>query len=126
VCLDISHYIFTNLAVGDVTVKETPPNGWKFGTVTLTPKVLQAEGSDDAATNMTFTAKTSKVRLDLSDDADNTAMIHVYNFEKSPATDTLSDDPATGLLPVLPIAGVLLAGILGLAYALRWRRAPLA
>jgi len=127
VCLDISHYIFSDLSVGDVTVKETtPPNGWKFGTVTLTPKVLQVSPSDDAATNMTFTAKTSTVKLDLSGDADNMAMIHVYNFEKSPATDTLSDDPASGLFPVLPVAGGLFAGILGLAYALRRRSAPLA
>lgn len=126
VCLDISHYVFTNLAVGNVTVKETtPPNGWKFGTVTLTPKVLQVSPSDDAATNMTFTAKTSTVKLDLAGDPDNTAMIHVYNFEKSPSTDTLSGDQTSGQVPILPIAGGLFAAILGLAYVLRRRTAQL-
>ncbi len=122
VCLDISNYIFTNLAVGDVTVKETtPPNGWKFGTVTLTPKVLQVSPSDDAATNMTFTAKTSTVKLDLSGDPDNQAMLHIYNFEKSPATDTVpattSDQtPALGIL--IGAAVIVAAG----ATALRHRR----
>jgi len=117
VCLDISNYMFTNLAVGDVTVKETtPPNGWKFGTLTLTPQALQAEGSNDAATGATFTAKTSTVSLDLSGDADNTAMLHIYNFEKSPATDTI---PATDETPVLPLAAGLLFALLAGAIALR-------
>lgn len=124
VCLDISHYIFTNLAVGALTVKEvSPPNGWKFGTVTLTPKVLQVSPSDDAATNMSFTARTSTVKLDLSGDADNTAMIHVYNFEKSPSTDTLPADQASGQSPALPLAGGLILGILGVAVAIRRRTA---
>ncbi len=124
VCLDISHYVFTNLAVGKLTVKETrPPNGWKFGTVTLTPKVLQVSGSDDAATNMTFTARTSTVKLDLSGDTDNTAMIHVYNFASSPSTDTVADNQATGQLPVVALAAALL-GTIGAALALRWRTAP--
>ncbi len=93
VCLDISHYMFKDLAVGKVTVVETsPPNGWKFGTLLLTPKSLQASGSDDAATGAEFDAASSTVTLDLAGDSDNDAMIHVYNFEKSPATDTL---PAT-------------------------------
>ena len=90
VCLDISHYMFKDLAVGELTVVETsPPNGWKFGTILLTPKALQASGSDDALTGADFDAASSTVTLDLAGDADNSAMIHIYNFEKSPATDTL-------------------------------------
>lgn len=91
VCLDISHYVFSNLAVGDVTVTETsPPNGWKFGTQLLTPKALQASGSDDAATGADYDAGSATVKLDLSGDPDNEAMLHIYNFEASPATDTVA------------------------------------
>lgn len=90
VCLDISHYMFMDLAVGELTVVENrPPNGWKFGTILLTPKALQASGSDDAATGADFDAASSTVTLDLAGDSDNDAMVHVYNFENSPATDTL-------------------------------------
>ncbi|MBA2717698.1 MAG: hypothetical protein H0U52_00455 [Chloroflexi bacterium] len=90
VCLDISHYMFKDLAAGEVTVVETsPPNGWKFGTLLLTPKALQASGSDDALTGADFDAASSTVTLDLAGDPDNDAMLHIYNFEKSPATDTL-------------------------------------
>jgi LPXTG-motif cell wall-anchored protein len=121
VCLDISHYMFENLAVGEITVEETsPPNGWKFGTLLLTPKALQAEGSDDAATGADFDASESTVTLDLSGDSDNDAMLHIYNFEKSPATDTL---PATDNAPVLPLAAGLLVALAGGAYALRRRTA---
>lgn len=123
VCLDISHYIFSDLAVGEITVKETtPPNGWKFGTMLLTPKVLQAEG-DDAATGADFTASTSTVTLDLSGDTDNQAMLHIYNFEKSPATDTVSGDNAILSSPTLPILGGLLVGLLVVGFALRRRTA---
>ena len=121
VCLDISHYMFSDIAPGEVTVVETtPPNGWKFGTMLLTPKALQGEGSDDAATGAAFDAAKSTVTLDLSGDEDNSAMLHVYNFEKSPATDTL---PATDNAPVLPLAAGLLVALAGGAYALRRRTA---
>lgn len=122
VCLDISNYVFSNLAPGKLTVKETtPPNGWKFGTMLLTPKVLQADGSDDSLTGADFTAASSTVTLDLSGDPDNQAMLHIYNFEKSPATDTVpattSDQtPAMGLL--IGAAVIVAAG----ATALRLRR----
>lgn len=90
VCLDISHYMFSDLAVGELTIVENrPPNGWKFGTILLTPKALQASGSDDAATGADFDAASATVTLDLAGDSDNDAMVHVYNFENSPATDTL-------------------------------------
>ena len=123
VCLDTSHYMFSNLAVGEVTVEETtPPNGWKFGTLRLTPKVLQPSGND-AATGPEFSTATSTVTLDLSGDTDNTAMLHIYNFEKSPATDTVPATDATSPAPVLPMVGGLLVAIVGLAYTLRRRAA---
>lgn len=122
VCLDISHYEFRNLPAGEIRVKETSsPNGWKFGTLRLTPQALQMPGSDDAATSAAFDASTSTVTLDLSGDADNTAMLHIYNFEDSPATDTL---PAAVVSPspLLPMAAGI-ALIAGLGLALRRRAA---
>jgi hypothetical protein len=93
VCLDISHYMFSNVPAGKVTLKETSaPNGWMFGTMLLTPKSLQASGSDDAATGADYNARTATVTLDLAGDTDNSAMLHIYNFEKSPATDTIGAD----------------------------------
>lgn len=118
VCLDTSHYMFSDLAVGDVTVVEnSPPNGWKFGTMLLTPKALQPSG-DDAASGADFDAASSTVTLDLAGDTDNSVMLHIYNFEKSPATDTL---PSTDQAPVLPLAAGLLIALAGGALALRRR-----
>lgn len=123
VCLDLSNYVFSNLAVGTVTVKEiTPPNGWKFGTLSLIPKVLQMAGSDDAKTGVDFSAKTATVKLDLAGDADAQAILHVFLFANSPATDTqpaASDGSPTPFLPIM--AGLL--GLLGAAYALHRRLA---
>jgi hypothetical protein len=124
VCLDVSNYTFSNLALGDVTIKEnTPPNGWKFGTMLLTPKILQPAGSDDSKTGADFTAKTATVRLDLAGDPDNGAMLELYLFANSPATDTL---PAAGdgsQIPFLPIVAGLIVTLLAGAYALRRREA---
>ena len=123
VCLDISHYVFSNLAVGEITVEETtPPNGWKFGTLLLTPQALQAKDSNDAKTGADFDASASTVTLDLSGDADNDAMIHIYNFEDSPATDTV----ATIQSDQTPVVGILIGAVVALAggaLALRRRTA---
>ena len=81
VCLDISHYMFSDVAVGEVTVEETsPPNGWMFGTLLLTPQALQAEGSDDAKTGADYEDGTAVVTLDLAGDPDNDVMLHIYNL----------------------------------------------
>jgi len=123
VCLDISHYVFSNVAVGEVTIKEsTPPNGWKFGTMLLTPMALQASGSSDASTGATFKASTSTVTLDLAGDADNDVMLHVYNFEKSPATDTIPAAPSDQT-PVMGVLIGLVAVLAGGVTALRRRTA---
>ena len=119
VCLDISHYIFSNVAVGEVTIEETtPPNGWKFGTMLLTPQALQAAGSSDASTGADFDAASSTVTLDLAGDADNDAMLHIYNFEDSPATDTV---PAaeSDQLPILSLLTLAALALTGGALALR-------
>ena len=123
VCLDISHYVFSNLPAGDVTVVETtPPNGWKFGTLLLTPQALQTAGSNDAATGADFDAASSTVTLDLAGDPDNNAMLHIYNFENSPATDTVGAGDATTNGPIGAVAAGVLATI-GLGIALRRRLA---
>jgi hypothetical protein len=123
VCLDISHYVFTDLAVGEITVRETtPPNGWKFGTMLLTPQALQAEGSDDAATGADYDAATATVTLDLAGDDDNDAMLHVYNFENSPATDALPASETSGMTGVLGAVLGLIA-LLGGAVAFHRVRA---
>lgn len=123
VCLDISHYMFSNLAVGELTVVETsPPNGWKFGTMLLTPKALQATTSDDAKTGADFDAASSTVTLDLAGDTDNDAMLHIYNFENSPATDTVSTT-SENVLPFVSMAAIAGLGLVGSAFALRRRSA---
>ncbi len=121
VCLDTSNYVFTDLAVGKVTVKETAPNGWRFGTLLLTPQGLQTAGSNDALTSAAFDASASTVTLDLSGDPDDGAMLHIYNFEQSPATDTISGPAPEGP----PIVGLLagLLTLLGGAMVLRRRTA---
>jgi hypothetical protein len=124
VCLDISHYMFDNLPAGEVTVEETmPPNGWKFGTLLLTPQALQASGSNDAATGASFDAGSSTVTLDLSGDADNDAMLHIYNFENSPSTDTVSAATESSDSANLPIAAIAALSLAGGAFALRRRLA---
>lgn len=123
VALDISHYVFSDLAVGEVTITETtPPNGWKFGTILLTPQALQAEGSNDADTGADFDAESATITLDLAGDEDNDAMVHVYNFEDSPATDTVSDASGTSSA-ALPLVAVAALSLIGGAFALRRRTA---
>jgi hypothetical protein len=117
--------MFHNLPAGEVTVVETEePNGWKFGTLLLTPKAIQAEGSDDAKTGADYDAESATVTLDLSGDPDNDAMLHIYNFEDSPPTDTApaATSTATGPTPLLPLAAGAL-GLLGGAWAMRRRLA---
>ncbi|MEP6638663.1 MAG: hypothetical protein ABJC39_04875 [Chloroflexota bacterium] len=123
VCLDVSHYEFSNLAVGKVTVKETtPPNGWRFGTLRLTPKALQPTGNDQA-TGARFNAGRSTVTLDLAGDSDNTAMLHIYNFENSPATDTVPAVDGISDAAMLPIAAGIAVTLMGLALVRRRRTA---
>ena len=122
VCLDTSYYALNNLAVGEVTVQETThPNGWKFGTRLLDPKTLQPAGSDDSKAGADFNAKHATVTLDLAADPDNGAMLHVYNFADSPATDTLPTGTVGSQVPMLTIVTGLLVTLIGGAYALRRR-----
>ncbi len=120
VCLDISHYVFSNVALGEVEIVETsPPNGWKFGTILLTPAALQPEGSDDQATNADFDAETATITADLAGDQDTDLMLHVYNFEASPATDTLPVSAAPSIDPIIPVGAGLGLTLLGGGLILR-------
>ena len=125
VCLDISHYVFSNVAVGEVTVEETsPPNGWRFGTMLLTPQALQAEGSNDAQTNADYDADSATVTLDLSGDEDNDVMLHIYNFEDSPATDTAPGSESTKQSSGIALSLLALGSLVAMgALALRRRLA---
>lgn len=79
VCLDISHYEFSGLVSGDLTVTETsPPAGREFGTFRFTPTELQA--NNDAA-SLTGSMTEEPIELDTSSDTDNMVMLHVYNFQ---------------------------------------------
>ena len=117
VCLDISHYMFTGLVSGEISVEETsPPSGFQYGTVRFTPDEL-AENNDEESLVSDRTEE--PLRLDTSGDTDNSVMLHVYNFQAgTPRTDTVADEPRPGQSPWLPV--VLLSAALGtLAFATR-------
>ena len=118
VCLDISHYMFTGLVSGEITVEETsPPSGFSYGTVRFTPNEL-AENNDEESLLTDVTEE--PLRLDTSGDTDNSVMLHVYNFQtEMPATDTVVD-AQSGQSPWLPIA--LLLSVAGGSMAFATRR----
>ncbi len=120
VCLDVSHYMFTGLVSGEITVEETsPPNGFRYGTVRFTPNEL-AENNDEESLVSDRTEE--PIQLDTSGDTDNSVMLHVYNFQAGmPRTDTVADESTTGQSPWLPIA--LLLSVVGGTAALATRRA---
>jgi len=118
VCLDISHYMFTGLVSGEVTVEETsPPSGFSYGTVRFTPTEL-AENND--AESLLTDVTEEPLRLDTSGDTDNSVMLHVYNFQTDmPPTDTVAGDAQTGQSPWLPIALLLSVAGGSMAFARR-------
>jgi hypothetical protein len=123
ICLDVSNYMFSNLPAGDLTIRETtPPNGWKFGTMLLTPTALQPPGSDDAKTGADFDARTGTITLDLAGDNDNAAAVQIYLFANSPATDTLQAE-SDGRLPAALAIGAILLVLLAALFAIRGRTA---
>ena len=123
VSLDLSHYEFSGLAVGEVTIEETDePSGFRFGTLRLSPPELQAQGSNDQGTNAEFT-RDGTITLDLSGDDDNTVMFHVYNFEgEMPDTATeVAGSSQGGSAPIVPVMFLGVAGGLAAAWMLRRR-----
>jgi hypothetical protein len=71
VCLNMSHYSFTGVARGAITLRQSEaPRGYSFGAVAFTPK------SDDAASLVSV--REGVVRLDTSEDGD--VALHVFNF----------------------------------------------
>jgi hypothetical protein len=70
-CVEVSHYAFGSVPLGEVTVTETdPPAGYDFGRVLFTPD------SGDEATFVS--AENGVIVLDTSND--DSVMLHVYNF----------------------------------------------
>jgi len=123
VCLDTSHYVFTGLVSGEVTVEETsPPSGREFGTLRFTPTELQ-ENNDEASLVGSMTDE--PIKLDTSGDTDDMVMLHVYNFKSSmPATDTVESAAPDSPSPFIPIT-LLLAAIAGAAaFTTRLARRP--
>ena len=120
VCLDISHYMFSGLVSGEITVEETsPPSGFSYGTLRFTPTEL---GENNDAESLVSDVTDEPIRLDTSGDTDNSVMLHVYNFQAGmPATDTVANDSPASQSPWLPIA--LALSLVGGTTALVLRRA---
>ncbi len=128
VCLDISHYILSDVAQGELTVEETTvPEGFEQGTLRFTP--TEVDGNMDAQA-LQGEFGDVPISLDTAADDDGSVMLHVYNFtaaaaggegegEGMPNTDTIGSEqgPANGLALV---AG-LVAGLGAAALVLRRR-----
>ncbi len=105
VCLDISHYSFTGLVSGEITIEETvPPAGPEYGTVRFTPDEL---GDNNDAESLLTDVTEEPLQLDTSNDTDNTVMLHVYNFlteagggMSMPPTDTSATHSHAGTATV--------------------------
>jgi hypothetical protein len=83
VCLDISHYSVSGIESknGIVAVKEfDAPEGFKFGTLKFTPSAI--DGNNDAESLRKINRGQGRIELDVSNDKDNTIMLHIYNFQK--------------------------------------------
>lgn len=81
-CFDTSHYVFSGVVQGFVTVSEiTPPEGYLFGALEFSPD----SGEDVALINVT--PEDAYIELDTTDLA--TVTLHVYNFAK-PAENRVS------------------------------------
>jgi hypothetical protein len=132
ICLDISHYNFTGLVSGEITVEETvPPAGHEYGTVRFTPDEL---GENNGEESLLSDVTEEPMRLDTSGDTDNAVMLHVYNFRtvgegdgmSMPPTDTSAThdhagSSVTGTTSLLAVGLALLAS-LGVAGAVATQR----
>jgi hypothetical protein len=139
VCLDVSHYSF-EVVDGLVVITETDaPDAHRFGTIRFTP------GSDDADAlvgTITSVEASGRITLDTRADADDTVMVHVYNFvledtqggggggtqKPKPNEGTLGGNPLpntafspipTGSVPAALLALLMLSGLGAAAYAVK-------
>lgn len=99
-CVETSHYDFSAVARGTVTVTETtPPEDYVFGRVLFTP------GSGDDATLSSVDTDTGTIVLDTTND--DSVMLHVYNFTGEGAVSPGTGTPApTEAPPNAPGGGV--------------------
>ena len=124
-CLDNSHYIFENVAMGPVTIRQrVPPRGTRFGALRFTP--VELGGNNDRDTLEGYAG--GRINLNLSADRDRMVMLHIYNFQgHSPANRMLDSSTATNdrtgaaLLPAWLFCLVFGAGG-ALCAAARFRR----
>ncbi len=74
-CLDVSHYAYSGVTQGSVTVTETtPPDGYRYGAVEFVP-----DSGDDAAFVST-SVETGEIELDTT--SDDSVVLHVFNFQE--------------------------------------------
>ena len=91
-CLDISHYMFSDVSTahGKVDVTEiNPPAGYHFGTLRFTPPAL--DGNNDMQSFLATDDAKGLIKLDVSNDKDKMVMLHVYNFQNSGGTNGSSN-----------------------------------
>ena len=82
-CLDISHYALSGIQSTDgrVVINEyDSPTGFKFGALKFTPSVI--DGNNDAESLVKINRGQGRITLDIDNDADDSIMLHIYNFQK--------------------------------------------
>ena len=124
VCLDNSHYVFDNVALGKVTVEQiVSPARTRFGTLRFTPVELDRNNDRDSLKSY----GSGRITLDTAADRNASVMLHIYNFravapyeremrDTSMQTEQLGVGPAS-LAPLL----VCLAAGAGAAVCARRR-----
>lgn len=127
VCLDVSMYMFSPVAEGDVTVTQTSaPGDTRFGTIRFTPAstddlaLLSATGGV-IELDTTADTQVAEPPLPLDEYNDDVVVAHVYNFVGAGATEmptTATDLPASGsTLPLTLLAATALIGTAATAAA---------
>jgi hypothetical protein len=124
VCLDVSMYMFSPVAEGDVTVTQTSaPGDTRFGTIRFTPAstddlaLLSATGGV-IEFDTTADTQVAEPPLPLDEYNDDVVVAHVYNFvgagaEEMPSTAT--ELPAAG--NSLPLTLLAASAVIGTAAA---------
>lgn len=123
VCLDNSHYVFQNVALGKVTVEQiVSPGGTRFGTLRFTP--VELDRNNDADSLETYVS--GRITLDTAADRNASVMLHIYNFRvprpREPATRDTSTETKQGGSGPVSLAPLLLSLAAGAGAALNARR----
>lgn len=107
VCLDVSMYMFTPVAEGDITLTQTDaPGETRFGTIRFTPASTDELALITAANGVieldgTADTQVANPPLPLAEYNDDVIVVHVYNFQgTSDMPNSATDAPTTGNLPL--------------------------